>query len=131
MDQVKKRILIIEDEREMAEMLKESFESHDFEVQLAFDGQVGFDAVSEFHPDCIILDVMMPKLDGFHVCRLIKFNESTKGIPVVIISARGDETDRVVGYEVRADAYITKPFEWKHLLHTVDRLMLEAVTESS
>ncbi len=119
----KKRILIVDDEQELVEMLTARFEAAGFEVDSAFNGQECLERVRSRRPDAIILDIMMPKLDGLHVCRLLKFNEEYQDIPIVILTARGQEADRLEGDKVGADFYIVKPFESKDLMETVSSLI--------
>ena len=121
----KKRILIVEDESPMAEMVKMRLEANDYEVLTASDGQSGLEMAKKEKPDLIILDLMLPKLDGYKVCRMLKFDEKYKMIPIIMFSARAQETDKKMGKEVGADAYITKPFEPKILLGKIQELLGE------
>jgi len=109
----KKRILIVEDELAMIEMVKMRLEANDYEVLAASDGQSGLEMAKKEKPDLIILDLMLPKMDGYKVCRMLKFDEKYKMIPVIMFTARAQETDKKMGEEVGVDAYITKPFEPK------------------
>jgi DNA-binding response OmpR family regulator len=119
----KKRILIVDDEAELVEMLTTRFEAAGYEVDCAFNGQECLEHVRNKRPDIILLDIMMPKLDGLHVCRLLKFNEEYQEIPIVILTARGQESDKTSGEKVGADFYIVKPFDSGNLVETVDRLV--------
>lgn len=119
----KKRILIVDDEQELVEMLTTRFEAAGYEVDCAYNGQECLERVRNNRPDLIILDIMMPKLDGLHVCRLLKFNEEYQEIPIVILTARGQDSDRTAGEKVGADFYVIKPFDSSELLETVGKLV--------
>lgn len=123
--ETKGKILIIDDEHDMVEFLKIRLTAEGYDVHTAFDGLEGWQKVKEVFPDLVILDVMMPKIDGFNVCKLIKSDSTCNDIPVIILTARGQEHDKKIGKEVDADAYIIKPFESKELLETVDKLLNE------
>ncbi|EKD50493.1 MAG: adenylate/guanylate cyclase [uncultured bacterium] len=118
-----KRILIVDDERDLVETLTYRLEALGYEVLTAYDGQEGLDRVREEKPDLILLDVMMPKLDGYHVCRLIKFDDDLKGIPIIMLTARGQPQDRQTGRDSGADDYLTKPFESAVLLEKIQQLL--------
>lgn len=119
----KKRILVVDDEKDLVEMIVLRLEANDFAVIKAYDGQSGFDLAKAEKPDLIILDLMLPKIDGYKVCRMLKFDEKYKNIPVIIFTAKAHDTDKELGREVRADAYITKPFEADVLLAKINELM--------
>lgn len=103
--------------------VKMQLEANDFRVLTAKDGQEGLDKARKDKPDLIILDLMLPKIDGYKVCRMLKFDEKYKGIPVIIYTARAQEADEKLGYEVGADAYLTKPFDPKKLLAKINELL--------
>ena len=107
----RKRILIVDDEKDLVDILKARLEIEGYEILAAYDGQEGLEKAQEEKPDLILLDVMMPKMNGYQVCRLLKYDEEFQNIPVIIITARGQEQDKMTGDEVGADEYITKPFE--------------------
>ncbi len=119
----KKRILVVDDEIELVEMLTIRLEANDYEVFAAYDGQEGLDKARTLKPDLIILDLMLPKLDGYKVCRMLKFDEKYKQIPVILFTARAQESDIKLGKEVGADAYLTKPFEPTVLLGKIAELL--------
>jgi len=119
----KKKILIVDDERDFVEMLKVRLESSGYEVDVAYDGQEGLDKARHDKPDLVVLDVMMPLLDGYHVCRLLKFDEQFNQIPVIILTARGRPEDRETGEDVGGDAYMVKPFDSKELLSKIQELL--------
>jgi len=119
----KKRILLIEDEADMVYALTLQLEAINCEVLSAVDGQAGLDMARKEKPDLIILDLMLPKLDGYKVCRMLKFDERYKKIPIIMFTARVQEQDKKLGQEVGADAYITKPFDSKVLLDKINALL--------
>ena len=94
-----------------------------FEVLAAYDGQEGLDKARKEKPDLIILDLMLPKIDGFKVCRMLKFDEKYKKIPIILFTVRAQESDKQTAAEVCADAYITKPFEPQVLLDKIAELL--------
>jgi len=125
MDNNKKKILVIDDESSLVEMLSIRLEANNYQVIAASDGQEGLDKARSENPDLIILDLMLPKLDGYQVCRMLKSDEKYKQIPIVIFTARAQESDIKAGNEAGADAYITKPFEPAILLDKVSQLLEE------
>jgi DNA-binding response OmpR family regulator len=118
-----KRILIVEDEKDLVEILTVRLEASGYQVIPAYDGQEGLDKAKKEKPDLIILDLMLPKMDGFKVCRLLKFDEKYKKIPIIMFTARAQEQDKKLGEEVGADAYIVKPFEPAALLGKIKELI--------
>lgn len=119
----KKRILLVEDEKDMAYAVTLQLEAKGYEVITASDGREGLDKAHTRKPDLIILDLMLPKLDGYKVCRMLKFDNKYKDIPIILFTARAQESDKKTGKEVGADAYITKPFEPSVLLGTISELL--------
>lgn len=112
-----KRILIVEDEKNIVDILSFNLAKEGYETLEAYDGEAGLQLALEQNPDLILLDLMLPKMDGFDVCRnLRKENRST---PVIMLTAREEETDKVLGLELGADDYITKPFSMRELLARV------------
>lgn len=112
-----KRILIVEDEKNIVDILSFNLGKEGYETLEAYDGEAGLQLALEQNPDLILLDLMLPKMDGFDVCRnLRKENRST---PVIMLTAREEETDKVLGLELGADDYITKPFSMRELLARV------------
>jgi len=120
-----KRILVVDDEVEAVKMMKIMLETSGYEVIGAHEGQDALNKAREENPDLIILDLMLPKIDGYKVCRLLKFDEKYKHIPIVMFTARAQESDRRMGQEVGADAYITKPFDHNVLLTKIKELLLQ------
>lgn len=115
-----KRILIIEDEMAILRGLKDNLEYERYEVLTAADGEQGYCLIQEKKPDLIILDLMLPKMSGFEVCR--KLREEGLTVPILMLTARGEETDRVLGLNLGADDYVTKPFSVPELLARVRAL---------
>lgn len=119
----KVKILIVEDEAEMREAIKLRLEANQFEVITAADGSEGLSKARTEKPNLIILDIMLPKLDGFRLCRMLKFDENYKNIPVIILTAKTQKTDINRGKEMGAEAYITKPFKSEELLAEINELL--------
>ena len=124
----KKRILVVDDEEDMRYAVKMQFEANGYEVLTAKDGQEGLTLARKEMPDLIILDLMLPKLDGYQVCRMLKFDNKYKGIPIVIFTARAQAGDEELGYQVGADAYVAKPFDPKRLLGKIKDLLEESAS---
>jgi DNA-binding response OmpR family regulator len=119
----KKKILVVEDEAELIGAIQIRLEQAGYEVLTASDGQEALEKARMENPDLIVLDLMLPKIDGYKVCRMLKFDEQYKKIPVVMLTARAQEKDENLGYEVGADAFITKPFKYQALLAKIAELL--------
>lgn len=119
----KHRLLLIEDEEDIASLIKLQAELYGYAIHVEVDGLNGFLAVKREKPDLIILDIMLPGKNGFDVCRKIKSDPELKSIPVIILSAKGDEIDLVLGLELGADDYVTKPFSPKVLFSRVKAVL--------
>ena len=113
-------ILIIEDNRDIAEGLRNTLEYEGYTVEIALDGEQGLARLRMRPPQLVILDLMLPRVDGFHVLRRLR--DDGHEMPVLILSARGDEVDKVRGFRIGADDYVTKPFGLRELLARVDAL---------
>jgi len=118
-ESIKKKILIVDDEPDIVETLKFLVESEGFESITALDGEDALRKAKEEAPDIVILDVMLPKINGYKVCRLLKFDNKYKHIPILMVTARSQEEDKVIGEETGADEYITKPFDINNLLEKI------------
>lgn len=116
---VKTKILLIEDEEDIAELIKLQVELAGYRIYIESDGLNGLRAVAREKPDLVILDIMLPGLGGLDVCRKIKSNPETSHIPVIIISAKGEEVDIILGLELGADDYVSKPFSVKVLMSRI------------
>ena len=113
----KKTVLIVEDEKSIVDIVRFNLEKEGYAVLTAYDGEAGLTAAREEKPDLILLDVMLPRRNGFDVCRILR--EEGDGVPVIILTAREGESDKVMGLEIGADDYITKPFSMRELLARV------------
>ena len=116
------RILIIEDERALTEVLTYNLQREGYETVVAHDGQEGLRKAQMLLPDLIILDLMLPVLGGLEVCRELRAGERTRSIPIVMLTAKAEEADQVVGFTLGADDYVTKPFSIKVLLQRIKAL---------
>lgn len=117
------KVLIVDDERNIRNVLDFSLGAEGYRVLEACDGLEAMVMARREHPDLIILDVMMPFVDGFEVCRRLKDDRRTSSIPVILLTARSNRDDRHQGERMKADAYITKPFSPNRLLETVHSLL--------
>jgi len=120
---VSKKILIVEDESDLVKLLKYNLEKEGFKVTYATDGSIALAEARRDPPDVIILDLMLPGLDGLEVCRQLRRSEKFARTPILILSARGEEADRVVGLELGADDYVTKPFSTREMIARVRALL--------
>lgn len=116
---MKKRILVVDDEPDILELVRFNLEKEGFEVKTVQNGEEALRWVNRHAPDCIILDLMLPGMDGLEICRRIKGSEALQSIPILMLTAKAEETDMVIGLEVGADDYITKPFSPKVLVARV------------
>ena len=114
-----KKILIVDDEVDLVESVRFPLEIEGFDTLVSYNGEDGLNQARKEKPDLIILDLMLPKLDGYKVCRLLKFDERYKDIPILMLTAKTQEKDKILGKETGADEYITKPFEMDYLLEKV------------
>jgi two-component system, OmpR family, phosphate regulon response regulator PhoB len=110
------KVLIVEDEDALSTILEYNLAKEKFEVAIATDGEEGLLKVEEFAPDIIILDWMLPKVSGIEVCRRIRSKPETRNIPIIMLTARSEEADRIRGLETGADDYLTKPFSTAELI---------------
>jgi two-component system phosphate regulon response regulator PhoB len=116
------RVLIIEDERALTEVLAYNLQREGYEAVVAHDGQEGLRKAQALLPDLILLDLMLPTVGGLDVCRELRAGERTRDIPIVMLTAKAEETDQVVGFSLGADDYVTKPFSVKVLLQRIKAL---------
>lgn len=124
-------ILVIEDEEDIADLIAFNLKRNDFHVELALDGLQGLAAARSLRPDLIVLDLMMPGMDGVSLFRELQREESTREIPVIMLTARGQTEDRIAGLQLGADDYMTKPFSPKELVLRVQGLLKRSVSVSS
>ena len=113
---VRPTILVIEDEEAQRLILQHNLEEAGYEVICAEDGEIGWELITDYRPDLIVLDWMMPKLSGLELCRRIKSSAKTKNTPIIMLSARSEEVDRIRGLDIGADDYVSKPYSIKELL---------------
>lgn len=119
----KEMIFIIEDERNIAELIKFNLEKEGFRVQHSAKGLTGLELARKLKPDLIILDLMLPEIDGLEICKVLKKNDSTAHIPIIMLTAKAQETDKIIGLELGADDYITKPFSPRELIARVKTIL--------
>jgi two-component system alkaline phosphatase synthesis response regulator PhoP len=123
---VGRKILVVDDEAVLVETIAYNLEQAGYQVITAADGASALQAAHRETPDLIILDLMLPEMDGIEVCRLLRRDHNSSTIPIMILTAKGDEIDKVVGLEVGADDYVTKPFGRRELLARVRALLRRA-----
>jgi two-component system alkaline phosphatase synthesis response regulator PhoP len=114
-----KKILVIDDEIDLVETLRFPLETEGFHVLVSYNGEDGLNQARKENPDLILLDLMLPKLDGYKVCRLLKFDERYKHIPIFMLTAKTQEKDKILGKETGADEYLTKPFDLDELIDKI------------
>ena len=110
------RVLVVEDERDVAELLRYNLAKDGYDVVVAVTGSDAVKQAHESHPDVVLLDIMVPQLNGWEICRRLKQDAETRAIPVIMVTGRVEEGDKVLGFEVGADDYVTKPFSPRELL---------------
>ena len=119
----KKRILLVDDEADFVEVLRIRLEDSNYEVIVAYNGEEGLERAEREEPDLILLDIMLPKISGFDVCRKLKIDKNFKDIPIIMLTAKFQPNDIRFGEGMGADAYITKPFEPQVLLAKMRELL--------
>lgn len=117
------KILVIEDEKDLADLLAFNLEKEGYQPVCAYDGSVGLAVARAEHPDLVILDLMLPGMIGTEVCRELRRNPDTAAVPILMLTARSEEIDRVVGFEVGADDYLSKPFSMRELMLRVKAVL--------
>ena len=120
------RVLVVDDEPDLVRILQFGLQSAGYVVESASDGQEGLKKAREVKPDIILLDLMLPKLDGYKICRLLKFDERFKHIPIIILSARTQEGDQTLALEMGANRFVTKPYNFSEILTHVEELLKAA-----
>jgi len=124
-------ILIVEDERDLAELVAFNLEREGFKTAIATDGARAMEIIQERVPDLIILDLMLPGMMGTDICKALKKDSATARIPVIMLTAKGEEIDRVVGFEVGADDYVVKPFSTRELLLRIKAVLRRSQPEAA
>jgi two-component system phosphate regulon response regulator PhoB len=127
----REKILVIEDEPDIAEVLQYNLEKEGFDVDTARRGDAGLDAIRRDSPDLILLDLMLPGIDGLELTRMLKRDPLTSRLPIVMLTARGEEVDRIVGLELGADDYISKPFSPREVVLRVKAVLRRFQQEES
>ncbi len=122
-------VLVVDDERYIVTSLEYVMTNAGFEVGVAYDGEEALAKVKEMVPDLVILDVMMPKLDGFEVCETIRANPAWKSVRIIMLTAKGRDSEREKGLSLGADDYITKPFSTRDLLRRVKEILSDSDVE--
>lgn len=117
------KVLVVEDSPAQRQMITELLKNSGLKVIVAVDGVEALENIAQSSPDLVILDIVMPRMNGYEVCRRLKTDPKTKNVPVVICSSKGEEFDRYWGMKQGADAYISKPFQPKELLGTIKQLL--------
>jgi DNA-binding response OmpR family regulator len=115
----KKKILVVDDEVDLVKTIQFSLELGGYEVLVSYNGEDALNEARKENPDLILLDIMLPKLDGYKVCRLLKFDEQYKHIPILMMTAKTQEKDKLMGKETGANEYITKPFDIEELMEKI------------
>src|SRR5262249_5226841 len=117
------KILVVDDEEHIVMILKDSLEFSGFQVVTALDGVEALEMAKKEHPELIVLDIGMPRLDGWEVCRRLKSSEETKGIPIIILTAYAQTSDQKKGAQLGADRFITKPCDLTYLVEEINTLL--------
>ena len=120
---MKEKILIVDDEADILTLLEYNLEKAGFKVISANDGPDAVEITKREKPDIIILDIMLPSMEGTEVCKILKSGDATRHIPIIMLTAKGEEVDRIVGFELGADDYITKPFSPRELILRVKAVL--------
>ena len=120
---MKEKILIVEDEKDIVKMLDYNLKKEGFKTLTANDGEGALDLVNREHPDLMVLDLMLPGMDGLEVCKTLKNDNKTASTPVIMLTAKSQESDKIVGLELGADDYITKPFSPRELIARIKAVL--------
>jgi two-component system alkaline phosphatase synthesis response regulator PhoP len=117
------KILVVDDEEHIVELIKFNLEKNGYKVVTAFNGNDALKLAKDEKPDLIVLDLMLPGIDGIEICKILKRDEDTEKIPIIMLTARGEETDKILGLELGADDYVTKPFSVKELIARIKAVL--------
>ncbi|MDD4955259.1 MAG: response regulator [Candidatus Omnitrophica bacterium] len=120
---MKETILIVEDEKDIVKMLEYNLKKEGFKTLSAYDGEDALDMAGKNKPGLIVLDLMLPGIDGLEVCRLLKNNSKTASLPIIMLTAKSQESDKIVGLELGADDYMTKPFSPRELIARIKAVL--------
>ncbi|MCX7981407.1 MAG: response regulator [Syntrophales bacterium] len=124
-----KKILIIEDEKDICDLMAFHLKKEGFSVEQLFDGETAWRRLQKNHPDLIVLDLMLPGMNGLELCRLIREQKQTTSIPIIMVTAKSEDVDKVIGLELGADDYITKPFNPRELVARVRAVLRRTRTD--
>jgi len=116
---MKPTIVVIEDEPDLLEVLQYNLAREGFQVEGATDGEEGLALITKSRPDLVLLDLMLPVIDGLEICRRVRYDSATRSVPIIMVSAKGEESDVILGLELGADDYVTKPFSPRELIARV------------
>jgi DNA-binding response OmpR family regulator len=125
------RVLVVEDDPDIAELVTRYLEKAEFATERVASGRDAITSISARPPDLIVLDLMLPQVDGLEICRVVRSNEKTAGIPIIMLTARAEESERIVGLELGADDYMAKPFSPNELVARVRALLRRAQRPSA
>ena len=120
------RVLVVEDDPDIAQLVSRYLEKSGFSVDLLANGRDALAAIASHAPDLLVLDLMLPQVDGLEICRVVRGNDATAAIPIIMLTARAEESDRIVGLEIGADDYLAKPFSPNELVARVRALLRRA-----
>ncbi len=120
--QMEKKVLVVDDEPDVTELLDYKLRQEGYDVSVINDPLLIMGEARQFHPDLVILDIMMPELNGIQICRMLRSDPIMKGIPIIFLTARGEPDDRIKGFETGADDYICKPFDSRELMLRIQAL---------
>jgi len=126
-----KKILVVDDEKDIVELLQYNLENENYKVDFAYSGEKCLEKVKVNPPDLILLDLMLPEIDGLDVCKILKNAPETSSIPIIMLTAKGDETDIVLGLELGADDYIPKPFRLRELLARIKAVLRRSMEKAA
>lgn len=125
------KILVVEDEKEIAELIAYSLKKEKYDVTIALDGQIALKKLKETIYDLVILDLMLPKIHGLEICKIIRNNPAMQKTGIIIVTAKGEEFDKITGLEMGADDYVTKPFSPRELIARVKAVMRRTMSVNS
>jgi len=128
---VKETILLVDDDREIVQILRDYLEKESFQVVSAYDGQTAIERIHSDKPDCVVLDVMLPDKDGWSVIRKIRSDKRVANTPIILLTARVDDTDKIIGLELGADDYVTKPFNPREVIARIRVQLRHAQKDST
>ena len=117
------KILVIEDDKDIAELVEFNLKAENFDVDVCHNGQKGLERAQKITPDLLVLDLMLPDLPGLEICKILRKDPKTQSLPILMLTAKGEEVDRIVGFELGADDYLTKPFSTRELVLRIKAIL--------